>query len=134
MQTHNHAMFAGPDATLFSHLGGIRPGAPGFRQIVIRPSFPAALSFVECSRQTPVGRIASRWRRAGDNLVLRVSIPANTRARVAIPAPAARLVTESGRPVLEASGVLAVATEADRVVVTVGSGEYEFKTAAPSSP
>ena len=134
MQTHNHAMLAGPDATLFSHLGGIRPGAPGFRQIVIRPSFPAALSFVECSRQTPVGRIASRWRRAGDNLVLRVSIPANTRARVAIPAPAARLVTESGRPVLEASGVLAVATEADRVVVTVGSGEYEFKTAAPSSP
>jgi alpha-L-rhamnosidase len=133
MQTHNHAMFAGPDATFFSRLGGIQPAAPGFREIIIRPALPAALSFVECSRETPAGRIASHWRRTGDKLVFRISIPANATAQVFIPAAAARFVTESGRPVLQAPGVLRVSAETGAVAVTIGSGDYEFSTPAPTA-
>ncbi len=133
MQTHDHAMFVGPDATLFSRFGGIRPAAPGFREVDIHPVFPSALSFVECSRTTPVGKIASHWRRVGDTLVLRISIPANVRARVFIPAASVNFVHESGRPVLEAPGVVNVSAGDHAVVVTVGSGDYEFTLPAPAS-
>jgi len=132
MQTHDHAMFSGPDATFFSRLGGIQPGSPGFREIVIRPTFPTVLSFVECSRQTPVGTISSHWRRTKHHLVLNVSIPANTTARVYLSAKTEELISESGRPVRNAPGVSAVGIEAESVVVTVGSGDYEFST--PLSP
>ncbi len=131
MQTHDHAMFAGPDATLFSRFGGIRAAAPGFRAVNIHPVFPAGLSFVECSRETPVGKIASNWRRTGGSLLLHISIPANVRARVFIPAAAAQFVHESGRALLEAPGVLDVGAGDHAVIVTVGSGDYDFTLPSP---
>lgn len=138
MQTHNHAMFSGPDDTLFSRLAGIHPGAPGYREIVIRPAFPSGLTFVECSRETPLGRVSSHWHRTADRLVLRVGIPANATARVHLPTPDADAVTESGRPARHAAGVLAIHTDAAGTVLTVGSGDFEFTTplirSSPFSP
>lgn len=133
MQTHDHAMFSGPDATFFSRLAGIQPGTPGFREIVIRPTFPTALSFVECSRQTSVGKISSHWRRTKGHLVLNVSIPVNTTARVYLPAKTEKLISELGRPVQNAPGVSAVGSEAQSVVVMVGSGDYEFSAPLTST-
>jgi alpha-L-rhamnosidase len=130
MQTHNHAMFAGPDATFFSRLGGIQPAEPGFRKIIIRPTLPSALSFVECSRQTPMGKITSHWRRTGDRYFLRVNIPVNATAQIYLPASTPGSVSESDRPLADAPGVLAVGSDAGRVVVTVGSGDYEFTVTA----
>lgn len=128
MQTHNHAMFSGADATLFSHFGGIRPAAPGFREIEIKPTPPAGLAWVECSRDTPMGRVSSRWQREDRRLNLRVEIPANATARVWIPGANAASVLESGRPASKAEGALAVRTEDGHAVFTVGSGTYEFST------
>jgi alpha-L-rhamnosidase len=133
MQTHDHAMFAGPDATLFSHFAGIRPGAPGFREIIIRPAVPAGLVFVNAERRTPVGRVGSRWQRVAGQFSLQVSIPPNTTARVHLPARSGDVVRESGRPLREAPGVAAVTAGPDGLVVTVGSGDYEFTVPLPAA-
>jgi alpha-L-rhamnosidase len=126
MQTHNHAMFSGPDATLFSRFGGIRPAAPGFREIDIRPVFPTALTFVDCSRQTPMGEVSCHWKRGDDRLTVRLQIPANTTARLYLPSPSIDAVTESGQPANDADGVLAAHHEAGRAVLTLGAGDYDF--------
>jgi alpha-L-rhamnosidase len=126
MQTHNHAMFAGPDATFFSRLGGIQSAAPGFREIVIRPAMPAGLSHVECARETMMGRVASEWTKSRDGLVLRVSIPANATARVYVPAPNVDRARERGQPATKAEGVSAARMDGACAVFSVGSGDYEF--------
>lgn len=128
MQTHDHAMFAGVDATFYSRFSGIQPVAPGFREIAIRPIEPAGLQFVNCSRITPVGKITSRWQRLADRFVLQVSVPPNTTAHIYLPESSAALVRESGRSLDKADGILDVETDPAGLVVTVASGQYEFTT------
>jgi alpha-L-rhamnosidase len=134
MQTHNHAMFSGPDATFFSHFGGIRPAAPGFREIVIRPALSSAMAFVECSRVTPVGKISCHWSQSAGLVRVRVSVPVNTTAHVHIPAREANRVLESGRPAKDAAGVRAVRAEDGFAIFSVGSGDYEFTTTDRAAP
>ena len=55
-----------------------------------------------------------------------VNIPANTTATVHVPAARGQVVRERGLPIAEAVGVKVLRTEADRVVVEVGSGSYQF--------
>lgn len=126
MQTHNHAMFAGPDATLFSRLGGIQLGAPGFREIVLRPAFPAALSSVDSSRTTVMGIVGSRWRRQAGRIALAVDIPANATARLHLPVQSLDAVREGARSALHADGVQSAHLDGDRAVLVLGSGRYEF--------
>ncbi|MFF1607908.1 hypothetical protein ACFVYA_09030 [Amycolatopsis sp. NPDC058278] len=58
-----------------------------------------------------------------------VTVPAGTTAEVVIPARDARSVTESGKPLRWAGGVLSVAYDAGKkaAVVVVGSGQYRFR-------
>ncbi len=131
MQTHNHAMFAGADATLFSHFGGIRAVEPVFRRIEIQPAMPAALEWVECSRETPMGRVATRWARTEAGLTLKVTIPANASALIRFPTSDAASLLESGQPAGRAKGVLVGLTEAGHTQLEVGSGTYEFTAPRP---
>ncbi|HEX7631733.1 MAG TPA: alpha-L-rhamnosidase C-terminal domain-containing protein, partial [Lacunisphaera sp.] len=133
MQTHNHAMFAGADATFFSHFGGIRAAVPGFREIEIQPAYSTGLSSVDCSRETPLGQVASHWSRQADHLTLTVHIPVGATARIHLPVSTGTIL-ESGGPLEKAAGVLAVTTEQGHPVVTVGSGTYEFTAPLIKNP
>ena len=85
MNSHNHAMFSGAASTLMTRLGGIRPAAPGYGAIEIRPVFPQSLDFVEASRETPRGRVAVTWRRTGDAIALDLTVPPLTPAVLRLP-------------------------------------------------
>ena len=69
----------------FRTLGGIRPAAPGFKKILIKPAIVGDLTQVECWHDCPQGRIVSNWKRAGDRVELFVTIPAGTTATVQVP-------------------------------------------------
>ena len=128
MQSHNHAMFAGPGSTFYSRFAGLRPAAPGYRRMVIRPVSPAGLVQVDASMRTASGWVRSAWRRH-EGYAHRVILPPNTRAEVHVPAPDVAAVRESGRPAREAEGVRFLRMEADRAVFEVGSGNYVFTVA-----
>jgi alpha-L-rhamnosidase len=55
-----------------------------------------------------------------------VTIPANTRASVYVPAKNAERVTEGGVPASRAAGVRFVTMEDGAAVFNVGSGTYRF--------
>ncbi|WP_415910964.1 family 78 glycoside hydrolase catalytic domain [Oleiharenicola sp. Vm1] len=133
MQTHDHAMFSGADATFFSRLGGIRPAAPGYREIQLEPALLSALTFVDCSRQTPLGEVACAWHRDGDSVELRATVPVNATARLRLPVRDAAAIRESGQPAARAAGVLALRSSADTTTLTLGSGRYLFRF-VPASP
>ncbi len=85
MHSHNHAMFSGAASWLYSHLAGIRPAEPGYAALLLKPCFPARLSFVEATRRTPHGQVRIRWERMDGGIVLDIDVPADVPATLELP-------------------------------------------------
>jgi len=66
---------------------GIQPidGEPAYRRFRVRPRPGGGLTWAEGALDCPYGRIESSWRLAGDELQLRVLVPAGTQAQVVLP-------------------------------------------------
>jgi alpha-L-rhamnosidase len=131
MNSHNHAMFAGVSASLFTRLAGISALKPGFTEIGIQPRLPSTLSFVEATQETVNGQVRAKWQRRDGNLDLEVSVPTNAVAFVAVPASDRQTVTEHGQAATAADGVSFVGQDGDTAVFKVGSGNYRFSSTLP---
>jgi alpha-L-rhamnosidase len=127
METHDHAMFAGPDSTFYSRLAGIRPAQPGYKEFLIRPAYPRGLTSVTCSLATVMGDIVSNWK-VQDGLTQEITVPPNATAIVYVPAIDVNQVKESGRPAAQAEGVHFMRREGGYAIYSVGSGSYRFTT------
>jgi alpha-L-rhamnosidase len=121
METHDHAMFAGVNASLYTALAGIKPASPGYRTIAIDPQVPPGLGHVAASQDTVRGTVASEWWQT-DTFRLDVRVPANVQATVHVPHPA-------GQVVLAPPGAQRVGE--DRYAVRGGS--WSFSTAKTST-
>jgi len=128
-----HIMFGDISAWFYRALAGIRPdgtaAAPGFAQFTIKPYLVGGLTHARGRYDSVRGRIVSDWTRTGDQLQLRVEIPANTTALVSVPSADGR-VTEGGRPVAQSEGIKVLRQEKGYLVLEVGSGRYEFASTA----
>jgi len=129
MESHDHAMFAGPDSTFYSRLAGIQPARPGYKEILIRPVFPKGLISITSSLHTVMGEIVSNWR-VRNGLIQEVTIPPNATAVVYVPTTDAEQVRESGLPVSQAKGVRLLRMENGYTLFLVGSGSYRFNVSA----
>lgn len=129
MNSGNHVMLVGDLVTwAYEYLAGIRPdaSAPGFKRIVLKPYIVTGLDWVRASHRTIHGDITSEWRRTADGLNWKVRIPANTTARVVVPADDASLVREGGKALAQAKGLKLVESGAGQITLEAGSGTYEF--------
>ncbi|MGH8005584.1 MAG: family 78 glycoside hydrolase catalytic domain, partial [Candidatus Binatia bacterium] len=122
----NHLMQSGFAVWFHESVGGIRPAAPGFKQIELTPHGIDQLAWAETDYNSPYGLIRSHWRRRGKAFTWKISVPANTTATVKVPARNADTVTESNQPAGRARGVKFLRFENGRAVYTVGGGTYVF--------
>ncbi|MFJ2197376.1 family 78 glycoside hydrolase catalytic domain [Streptomyces violaceusniger] len=120
METHDHAMFAGINTSLYTVLSGIRPTEPGYRTIAVEPRIPGSLDQVSASQETVRGRVAAGWKKTGDTLRLTVTIPANSRAVVRVP------LTHRGDRVQAPTDVRKIRATGEAVSYRVGSGTWTF--------
>jgi hypothetical protein len=120
METHDHAMFAGINASFYTALAGIEPTGGGYATSTITPQVPAGLAQASASLDTPRGTVASAWSKGGTTFDLDVTVPVNATATVSVPlfAGAAR-----------APGATLLRTEGGRAVYAVGSGKWHFHVA-----
>jgi len=117
---------AGPiGAWFYRSLGGIRPGKPGFKEVIIEP-YTKTMEWVNCSLEGPYGPIVVNWKKANGTLEMKLSIPANTTATVYLPATSLDSITEGGQTLDKAPGIALVRKEAERAVLRVASGQYTF--------
>ncbi|WP_205587859.1 family 78 glycoside hydrolase catalytic domain [Streptomyces sp. 11-1-2] len=120
METHDHAMFAGINTSLYTVLSGIRPTEPGYRTIAVEPRIPGSLDRVSASQETVRGRVAAGWKKTGDTLRLTVTIPANSRAVVRVP------LTHQDDRVQAPTDVRKIRATGEAVSYRVGSGTWTF--------
>jgi alpha-L-rhamnosidase len=126
MNSFNHYSLGSCGEYLFGYIGGIRPASPGFKKITIAPVVCDGLDWARTRYDSIQGRITTSWKREGSQLSLEVTIPPNTSATVAIPSGPQREITESGKPLTQAHGVVLVQKSPNNTLVRIGSGTYRF--------
>lgn len=125
--SHGHHVLGSVAGWLYADLAGIAPLEPGYERVLVRPRIPTGPEGARGAVSTPRGTVGASWDRDGEQLLLRVSIPAGSTGEVHVPAADRRDVRESGRRISWRTP----AVEFDRMergaaVFRVASGAYEF--------
>ena len=134
----NHAMFGVPTQFFYKSLAGIQvdSASPAFERFAIRPYLAKDLTHAEATIQTLRGPVESRWQLREGSLRLQIRVPVGSIATVYVPVAgrANASITEGGRQVWADGrfqkgvvGIHGAKSEAQAVVLEVGSGCYQFE-------
>jgi alpha-L-rhamnosidase len=123
MNSYNHYAFGSVMAWVYRYMVGIdtTSSGPGFHEIAIHPHPDARITKARGEYDSVYGKIVADWNGTpAGPFSLKVTIPANTTAKVYLPGGANGKVTEGGK---------AVKTVKDGAsyVVEIGSGSYAFE-------
>ncbi|SDR72877.1 family 78 glycoside hydrolase catalytic domain [Actinopolymorpha singaporensis] len=132
MTSFNHYAYGAVGEWIYQTLGGIAPGEPGYRKVVVRPRAGGDVSWARASLRTPYGKVSTRWRQTPEGaFTLEVTLPPNVTGEVWLPTADASGVTEGGEPLAAADGLAAEpSTDGRETLVRVGSGSYTFQVPA----
>ena len=122
MESHDHAMFGGINASFDSQLAGIQATGPGYSTISIAPQIPAGLQSVAASIDTVRGTVASSWSVNGNQVTMNVTVPVGGTASVRVPS----FGQGSATTVSPAGGAVRQASSGTSSTYTVGSGSWQF--------
>ena len=118
---HQHSlsmkMLASTQRFFYKDLAGISPAGPGYSKITFKPQVVGDLTWARALLRTVRGVADIHWQRHAGGLDMKVQVPCNSRAKIAIP----KLGLSS--PTIRESGE--VVWEGDRYVD--GGGRYRFK-------
>jgi hypothetical protein len=128
MNSFNHYSYGAIGDWMYRVAAGIDTAAdaPGYKHVTIEPQPGGGLTHVRAALRTPYGEVVSAWQLTDADFRLQVTVPANAHATVRVPASNLAQVTESGKKLGEAAGVVSVKVEDGAVVVEIGAGRYEF--------
>ena len=131
MNSFNHYAFGSVGEWMFAFMAGIDTDGPGFKRINIRPYPGGSITSVEASYNSIHGLIETKWKILNGNFLLDITIPANTKATVYIPAKEPDSIIESGVKASQAEAVQFLRMEEKTAIYAVGSGQYRFKSLRP---
>jgi len=128
MNSFNHYAYGAIGEWLYRVAGGIGIDErhPGYKHTIIRPQPGGSLTYAQARLESPYGLIESGWHRDGRSLTVEVKVAANTTATVELPHAVLEQVTESGKPLSQADGILGTSQAGQSAMVRVGSGRYLF--------
>jgi alpha-L-rhamnosidase len=128
MNSFNHYAFGAVGEWLYQTVAGIRPdpSGVGFQKIIIHPRPDSRLTHAYAQYDSPYGKISSDWSMEnGKPFSLKVVIPANTSARIYLPANENSRITADGHPVSDDFKHLG--REDGFEIYQTGSGTYHFE-------
>lgn len=126
MNSFNHYAYGAIGDWMYKNVGGIAPGAPGYKHAVIAPKVGGGLTQASGSFDSVYGTITTDWSQEDDDFHLEVTIPANTTASVVLPTHMPGAITESGAELPDSEGITVGEVTQEDVTLEVGSGTYEF--------
>ncbi|HWZ16039.1 MAG TPA: glycoside hydrolase family 78 protein [Mucilaginibacter sp.] len=132
MNSYNHYAYGAIGDWMYRVVAGIdtKTEAPGYKEIVIKPSIGGNLTNASADYETNYGKISSHWKIDNEQLLFDVEVPANTTAMVYVPVETgSNAVMEGGKAVALVPGIKSGPAEPGYMVFNVGSGSYHFSTA-----
>jgi alpha-L-rhamnosidase len=129
MNSHNHVMLLGDLIPwMYEDLAGIKTHKTyeGFRMLWMKPHPVENLTSAQASHKTPYGWVKSGWNLKNGIFTWKITIPANTRANILLPAESPEDIFENGLPATQVEGLKYVRKQEGRINLEIGSGEYVF--------
>lgn len=123
----NHDMYAGIMEWFYRSVGGIKNEEPGYKSFSLKPAFELSPEWVECSYDSPRGKIVSDWKRRKNVILWKIRIPVNSSATVYVPAAKKERIIVNGKNIdrIREIRLLDDKNEGYRVY-KLGSGCYDF--------
>ncbi|MFB6343774.1 family 78 glycoside hydrolase catalytic domain [Saccharicrinis sp. FJH62] len=131
MNSYNHVMMLGDLIIWFyENLAGIKsdPEDPGFKNIIMKPELQDGLDYVNASYESPYGKIKSNWTRSKQKFTWNITVPANSGARIYVPAKSLNSIKEGKDKITENKEVKVVEFNDNRALLEISSGEYRFES------
>jgi alpha-L-rhamnosidase len=127
MNSFNHYAYGAIGDWLYRVVAGIEISKAGYKHILIQPQPTEKLNFAKANFESPYGRIESGWTRANGKITLKVHIPNNTTATIALMDTKMDKITEGGKSYSDKSTLQNMRTEGKLVKFEIGSGDYSFE-------
>lgn len=127
MNSFNHYAYGAIGDWMYRVSAGIETLKPGYKQILIQPNPTSKMDFSKATFESPYGTIASGWERKDGKIIVKVTIPSNTTARIVLPSKVTDKITESGKPLVENKNISNIRIENEKVTFETGSGIYVFE-------
>lgn len=127
MNSFNHYSFGAVAEWMYNYSLGIQrdPGMAGFKSFILKPTPDPnnMITYANGYYDGMYGKIVSEWKTAGNKIVYKITVPANTTAVLYLKAGSINKITESGKTIENWHGIK---TGKDYVIIPVGSGSYSF--------
>ena len=87
MNSFNHYAYGAVGAWMYETVAGIQPQkeSAGFEKLLLSPIPDKRLGFVECSLETDIGTVESKWKYDGDTLRFDFKVPNGSEAEIRLP-------------------------------------------------
>jgi alpha-L-rhamnosidase len=130
MNSFNHYSFGAVGQWMIAYSLGIQRDEPGFKTFILQPTPDPTgeMKWAEGYYDSMYGRISSRWEVKEGKLLYEATVPANTSAKLFLPAKSADGVTEGGVPAGDSEGITFVGFENGKAVYELQSGTYHFES------
>ncbi|MFY0651784.1 MAG: family 78 glycoside hydrolase catalytic domain [Cyclobacteriaceae bacterium] len=128
MNSFSHYAFGSVAEWMYLNALGIDSEDAGYRNITIKPAVSKEMGYMNGSYDCINGKIASSWSWKGSQLTMKVTIPANTTAKVYIPSSKPSAIKEGKTTLSKVDGIKILESAENQVVAQVGSGDYTFIT------
>lgn len=82
-----HNCYNAPGSWYYQSIGGIQPldSYPGYKRFLLAPRPPKAINWAKVSKETPFGTIQVNWQKEENLMVIQVSIPTGSKAKLVLP-------------------------------------------------
>lgn len=124
-RSHSHPMQGGYDAWFYEDLAGIRPCAqyPGFKTILLSPTFNVDLNYVKAEVTSRYGKIKSEWKKDNKIVIWNVSVPVGSTA--IIPEHLVDIKSVNGKD--NSDSFVLETMDDNKTYYTIPSGNYEIE-------
>ena len=129
-----HTCYTGIGGCFIKGFGGIRPNPErlGMQSMILKPALVGDLTYANTEYKSLYGNVVVNWTKKDDKATFHIEVPANTTAKIYLPATDKESVTEGNQLAENSEGISYVGTEendavGNYVIFNVASGIYDFK-------
>lgn len=128
MNSFSHYAFGSVAEWMFMYAVGIDTDNAGYKNIIIKPAISKEMDFIEGSYNSINGLIKSSWKWRNNTIVMDVTIPSNTKAKIFIPTTHLNSLKENNQKIDKDSNIKFLEYKDGLASLEVGSGTYSFSS------
>ena len=128
-----HTCYTGIGGYFIKGFGGIRPNPEqlGMQHMIIKPALVGDLTYANTEYQSMYGNVVVNWKKEDKGATFHIEIPANTSAKVYLPAITKDIIEEGNSLAETSTGITYIGSEKSEAVLNyviydVASGVYDF--------